>query len=72
LKLWIIQTLCIASIDNWQENFAPAYRPTPPRNRAVSGLEGEQSFGAVVGSILIGVLLDGLVLMNVSSYISKS
>ncbi|HEY6841158.1 MAG TPA: ABC transporter permease, partial [Chthoniobacterales bacterium] len=28
-------------------------------------------FGTVIGSILIGVLLNGLVLMNVSSYIQQ-
>jgi hypothetical protein len=45
----------------------PAYaaprRGLRPRRRT--------TFGAVVGSLLIGVLLNGLVLMNVSSYIQQ-
>jgi ribose/xylose/arabinose/galactoside ABC-type transport system permease subunit len=42
---------------------APKRRGLRPQRRTI--------FGAVVGSLLIGVLLNGLVLMNVSSYIQQ-
>ena len=41
----------------------PSRRKTPPSARSVAG--------TVVGAILIGVLINGLVLMNVSPYVQQ-